>query len=160
MGKQLAALVVLVAIAGCAGEGPTSRDGFVYGDVGVTPDRGTAPDGPAATGCSAQGVAASCDPLTNSGCSAGAACYVIKDVGSACVCPAGTIEPGGDCATTIVCAPMHGCQGTTPPGKCVPYCDVNAAGCSDPDVACPQCPAEAARCVPITGFMQFAICKP
>lgn len=99
--------------------------------------------------CSAEGVAASCDPLTNEGCAEGS-CYIVANKGPACVCPAGTAEAGGECNTTSECAPKHGCIGEIAPGSCSPYCDRSKEG------GCPT----GFFCDKIKQHPTFGVCAP
>ena len=74
------------------------------------------------------GIQVDCDPVGLSGCVVGQ-CYVLKNLGSACVCP-GAVPTGGSCSTTSECAPGNVCAGTEPPGVCRPTCDPDAADCA------------------------------
>ncbi len=145
-------LLLALAAAACPGssrEVPQPPDqGAPPPDQGsvVSPDTGPPPA--PLPGCSAAGIAAGCDPLSNTGCGEGA-CYVLKDQGSACLCPEGAVASGQDCNSSTECAPQQACAGTTPPGKCRPLCDPNS----------PSCPADTPRCVPITNHTQWGICK-
>jgi hypothetical protein len=98
--------------------------------------------------CSPSGVVASCDPLTNSGCSSGD-CYITK-AGYACVCPVGTATTGQACNTTTDCAPTNVCAGQSPPGTCRLICDPNAAiPCSGGEL-----------CIMIQGQAVVGYCQP
>ena len=98
--------------------------------------------------CTPTGVPTACEPITVTGCAAGA-CY-LTTVGTACVCPAGTQGPGLTCVTTTDCTPGHVCVGTAPPGVCRKMCD---SGTSKP------CPGSEV-CIQITLHPMFGYCEP
>jgi len=139
--------IVMLAIGGCAGDTPTSdRSG---GDEEISTEDNKNNKGDQAA-CSAEGTAASCDPVANVGCGDGA-CYVVKGKGPACVCPAGSITAGKACDTTIDCAPQHVCAGTQAPGTCRRTCDPAAL-----EADCPV----GMFCQPIDSFPEHGFCKP
>ena len=148
--------VLAVLLAGCPGVSSLPRDGGSRESGGAT-DRTLADQPPAnsdgrpdtAGGCSATGTLTTCDPLKLQGCQAGA-CYVAKSAGTACVCPVGSIAAGGECKTTLECAPGHVCAGTTPPGVCRAACD--------PKSVVPSC-AAGGKCTPINDLPQYGYCS-
>jgi hypothetical protein len=119
-------------------DGP-SADGTL--DGGASSDRGLRSDaapsdlvpGDAVVGeavpCSAEGVAAACDPVVSSGCGS-SVCYLTAR-GTACVCPPGSMGEGQTCGTSVECSARLICQGQAPPGTCRALCrpDVDG-GCS------------------------------
>lgn len=76
-------------------------------------------------------------------------CYVIKDVGSACICPAGSTKYGDPCSTTAECLPGHVCAGEAPPGVCRKTCNPDAPDCGT-----------GWACQRIAGWPQFGFCRP
>jgi len=98
--------------------------------------------------CTPSGRPAWCNPLQNTGCVAGH-CYVLKDVGTACVCPEGSREQGEACNTTTDCAAGLVCAGTQPPGVCRELCDPRLPGC-----------ASGLMCTAIKDFWDFGFCEP
>ncbi|MCK5796220.1 MAG: hypothetical protein KAI47_03500 [Deltaproteobacteria bacterium] len=98
--------------------------------------------------CSATGTAANCNPIEQTGCSQGAACSLVKDVITGCVCLVGTSPEGGACTKTYECAPGLVCAGTTAPGVCTKICDP----------ANDQCPT-GTSCLEITAFQGYGYCK-
>jgi hypothetical protein len=160
-------VVAVVALAnGCLGQvrGKTDAEAGGVSDAGdeaqVEPADGPKTEGLGKDGppldrspqdrgiCSASGVPASCDPLTNTGCSSGD-CY-ITTAGFACVCPAGTVTIGGSCNTTTDCAPTNVCAGQSPPGTCRVICDPKAtAPCAGGEL-----------CIAIQGHAAVGYCLP
>ncbi len=134
----------MLVLAGCAGEtshrqlpeaGPSSE--------GISHDAHDT-----MVPCSATGTAANCNPIEQTGCSQGAACYLVKDVITGCVCPVGTSSEGGSCTKTYECAPGLVCAGTSAPGTCTKICDP----LDD------QCPA-GTSCLEISAFKGYGYCK-
>ena len=119
-------------LAGCPGEGPAKRrDGAVLSDFRKPPPGRQDLGGPGPDqggGCSPAGTPATCDPVAGTGCAQGT-CYVVKNVGVACVCPVGTVQEGANCNTTTECAPGFGCAGDAPPGTCAKWCDTGKQDC-------------------------------
>lgn len=134
------AMVAPFLLLACAGEYPSKSE----------PEPVAQSDaGEAAAECSASGAAAICDPVgAFTGCASGA-CYVVKDVGSACVCNPGTVEEDGACNTTIECAPGQVCAGTEAPGICRRTCWSNDPDCLEGEV-----------CTAIRNFTDFGYCEP
>lgn len=149
-------VAVLVLAIGCTGKVRRLVDAETDGPGDAT----TEVSSPAADGlpgeaspsdqgtCSPDGVKASCDPIANTGCSAGA-CYVTKN-GFACVCPVGTATSGGACGTTVECAPTNVCAGSRAPGVCRTICDPSARA---------PCPG-GEFCLGITGMTGVGYCTP
>ncbi len=117
-------------------------------DRQVTSDdqENTAEKGDEIPSCSAAGLASECDPIGLTGCGE-ASCYLTKDVGTSCVCAAGSAELGDPCNTSVECAPSSVCAGKVAPGVCRAVC---TAG---------ECP-EGMKCTVITGIEPFGYCEP
>jgi len=116
-------------------------------DTGVNrADSATAP-----VACSVEGVRTACDPLTNGGCAAGS-CYLLGGgVGTACVCPAGTLLRRDACETTRHCAPTFVCWSPNgwSAGSCVRLCQDNDwSSCASNE-----------WCEPLSNLAPFGICQ-
>lgn len=131
--------LLLVVLCSCTGE--TGSKTVVDGDPQA------AGDGGGASSCSTGGIAASCDPLTGGGCGSAGSCYLVKNQGPSCVCPAASAGDGAACNTTTECAPGLVCAGSAAPGTCRKVCDPVASDCLNGDF-----------CRAITAFPSHGYC--
>lgn len=120
--------LMIVFLAACTGEAgsrlpePDDGGGKAKNDDPVPPK----PDG--SVPCSVTGEPASCDPVSASGCGS-ASCYLVRDKGPSCVCPAATAGEGDSCNTTTECGPGLVCAGTAAPGICRKTCVPGGTTC-------------------------------
>lgn len=144
---SLLLMLVLILVGACTGEsGPTrpEADGGATGQTGGGGGGGAAAD----PECSTTGVPASCDPIEGTGCGSGASCYLVRNQGPSCVCPAGAATEGEACNTTTECASQLVCAGTQAPGVCRQTCDPDASDC-----------LSGSFCRFITAFPTFGYCE-
>ena len=140
--KRLVVCAWALTITACAGDVPAERDdaGLLGADAQASVPRPS---------CNPNGVAADCDPVAQTGCPEGTACYVLRNLGPSCACP-GVLTEGDACDTTAECAPGNVCAGTAPPGVCRRTCD--------PGAAAPGCP-EGTFCLFISAFPDNGYCE-
>ncbi len=138
----LLVVAIVISLVACGGE--TVRETDASGGGGGGSGAGASGAGT----CSAAGVPQDCDPIGLTGCAAGV-CYVVKNQGSACVCPSGGISTGGSCNTSVECAPGHVCAGTRAPGVCRKTCLPSAPACGTGQ-----------KCTFITALPSFGYCEP
>lgn len=164
---RLSILLLLLPLLACPGTVPHRGDGPTPADSGpplldlrpvldqptsteadaLQPDQAPVPDGPSS--CSPEDATTTCDPVTPSGCAAGAGCYLVKGAYVDCVCPAGTVAPGGPCNTSTECTSGHGCVGNTAPGVCRRVCLPTAPSCG-----------AAETCKAVGTLPQYGMCVP
>ena len=88
-----------------------------------------------------------CDPVAQSGCAAGEACYSLAS-GPQCA-PPGTGIQGTTCTYQDDCSMGFGCVGDSATGYlCAEYCDPTSPSCSDPSLTCvPLLSSDAGVCL-------------